>query len=192
LFLNKVSLFFYNAGALTKAKVSKMKMMSRSSICVAVLLVNLFVSSTLLPLVAADPIERPVKVGDIFTITSKRGVAVLRGDDSDPARKPASLSLTCEVTELQEHGFKFKVTEGTIEIDGARYTVASAEGKTHARLKLRGGFVGIKGAVVGGEFQLRGIGQLRQGEVVIAMRGPLKIGSIVYRLKFLSVVSKPP
>ncbi|GEM_PF-2742897 len=158
--------------------------------CAAALLVGLAVGLMILPLAAAEPIERRIKVGDTFTVTSERGVAIL-GEDEEVSREHASLELKCEVTEVGPRGFKFAVKEGAIEIDGTRYVVTSAEGRVHARPRFRGALVDMRGQDQGGEFHLRGPTALRRGETVVGLRGPLETGGTVYRLRFLSTASRP-
>ena len=71
--------------------------------------------------------EERVEVGDRFTITSYRGVA-LSAQNGETTKKIATLKLTVEVIEVQDHRFKFKVTGGTVNVEGTDFLMTSGFG----------------------------------------------------------------
>jgi hypothetical protein len=164
-------------------KMSRLKYISTFMVALIVGLV-----ATAAVTAAASPIEKRIQVGNVFTITSKRGVAIV-AEDGRTVKKNASLILTVEVTEVKEDGFKFKVKSGTINIEGAEFALIFGEGG--ARLRARGAFVGVRGEVQGGEVHLGGTAILRHGKIVLGLRGPLSVGDTLYWLRFLTSQSIP-
>lgn len=137
----------------------------------------------------AEPVHKRVQVGDVFTIVSKRGVAIV-DNDGDIIRKDASLILTIRVVEVGELWFKFKVEGRSIEIDGEVFPITSGEGGARIRIRPRIALIGLKGETQDGVFHLRGAAFLHHGRIIIGLRGPLHVDDTIYRLRFLAIPEK--
>lgn len=161
-----------------------------TSIFMVALILGFVVPLALTSTIYAEPVHKRVQVGDVFTIVSKRGVAIMN-NDGDITRKDASLTLTIRVVEVGERWFKFKVEGGTIEIDGEVFPITSGEGGGRIRIRPRIALIGLKGEVQDGVFHLRGAAFLRQGKIMIGLKGPLRLDETIYRLRFLAVPEKP-
>ena len=155
-----------------------------------VFILGLAVSSALTGVVYAEPLHERVQVGDVFTIVSKRGIAIVDGNDGAEKRN-ASLTLTIRVVEVGERWFKFKVEGGSIEVDGVAYPVTSGEGSVRFRMRPGAALIGLKGEVQGGVFHLRGAAFPRWGDMTAGLGGPLHVGDTVYRLRFLAAPVRP-
>lgn len=155
-----------------------------------VFILGLAVSSALTGATYAEPLHERVQVGDVFTIVSKRGIAIVDGDGG-AERSSASLTLTVRVVEVGERWFKFKVEGGSIEVDGVAYPVTSGEGSVRFRVRPGAALIGLKGEVQGGIFHLRGAAFLRWGGMTAGLGGPLHVGDTVYRLRFLAAPVRP-
>jgi len=155
-----------------------------------VFILGLAVSSALTGVVYAEPLHERVQVGDVFTIVSKRGIAIVDGDGGAEKRN-ASLTLTIRVVEVGERWFKFKVEGGSIEVDGVAYPVTSGEGSVRFRMRPGAALIGLKGEVQGGVFHLRGAAFPRWGDMTAGLGGPLHVGDTVYRLRFLAAPVRP-
>ena len=160
------------------------------SMLTAVFILGLAVSSALTGVVYAEPLHERVQVGDVFTIVSKRGIAIVDGGDG-AERRSASLTLTVRVVEVGERWFKFKVEGGSIEVDGVAYPVTSGEGSVRFRVRPGAALIGLKGEVQGGIFHLRGAAFPRWGGMTAGLGGPLHVGDTVYRLRFLAAPVRP-
>jgi len=156
----------------------------------AVFILGLAVSSALTGATYAEPLHERVQVGDVFTIVSKRGIAIVDGGDGGEKRS-ASLTLTVRVVEVGERWFKFKVEGGSIEVDGVAYPVTSGEGSVRFRVRPGAALIGLKGEVQGGIFHLRGAAFPRWGGMTAGLGGPLHVGDTVYRLRFLAAPVRP-
>jgi hypothetical protein len=156
----------------------------------AVFILGLAVSSALTGATYAEPLHERVQVGDVFTIVSKRGIAIVDGGDG-AERSSASLTLTIRVVEVGERWFKFKVEGGSIEVDGVAYPVTSGEGSVRFRVRPGAALIGLKGEVQGGIFHLRGAAFPRWGGMTAGLGGPLHVGDTVYRLRFLAAPVRP-
>jgi hypothetical protein len=155
-----------------------------------VFILGLAVSSALTGATYAEPLHEQVQVGDVFTIVSKRGIAIVDGGDG-AERRSASLTLTVRVVEVGERWFKFKVEGGSIEVDGVAYPVTSGEGSVRFRVRPGAALIGLKGEVQGGIFHLRGAAFPRWGGMTAGLGGPLHVGDTVYRLRFLAAPVRP-
>ena len=166
------------------------------SMLTAVFILGLAVSSALTGATYAEPLHERVQVGDVFTIVSKRGIAIVDGNDGAEKRN-ASLTLTIRVVEvgerwfIGERWFKFKVEGGSIEVDGVAYPVTSGEGSVRFRMRPGAALIGLKGEVQGGVFHLRGAAFPRWGDMTAGLGGPLHVGDTVYRLRFLAAPVRP-
>ncbi len=158
------------------------------SIFMAALIIGLAASTAFTAVTSATPLEERVNVDDVLTVTSVRGAAIF-AENGEISSKDASLTMTIKVTEVGEHGFKFQVESGTIEIDGEEFTMTTAEGGLKME-KGKGAFVGVKGEVQGGEFRLGGKAGVRRGRLGVGLRGPLCVGDTLYWLSFLAVVNR--
>jgi hypothetical protein len=160
------------------------------SMLTAVFILGLAVSSALTGATYAEPLHERVQIGDVFTIVSKRGIAIVDGGDG-AERRSASLTLTVRVVEVGERWFKFKVEGGSIEVDGVAYPVTSGEGSVRFRVRPGAALIGLKGEVQGGIFHLRGAAFPRWGGMTAGLGGPLHVGDTVYRLRFLAAPVRP-
>ncbi len=159
--------------------MNKSKMIAAMTI---ILIFGIAASFSFSGVFAADSPDRRFNVGDILNLTSKRGIAIV-AEDGEITRKNASLSMTIEITEIKERGFKFEVKSGAIEIEGKEIGLNEAEGGLKKE-RFRGAFIIIKGDVNDGEFNLRGISTFRKDRIVTALQGPLAVDDTLYFLRF--------
>ncbi|MEM2896037.1 MAG: hypothetical protein QW265_00170 [Candidatus Bathyarchaeia archaeon] len=165
------------------------KLKTASTFIMAILIVGIIASTTSATSVAASSSEERVNVGDVFTIVSERGVAIA-AEDGNIVKKNASLKMSIEVTEVEEHGFKFVVKSGAIEIEGKEFALTNGEGGVKARRYLRGAFLGVKGYVQNGEVRLGGTIVVRYEKAVVWLKGPFSVGDTLCWLRFFAVHSK--
>ena len=159
--------------------MNKSKMIAATTI---ILIFGIAASVSFSGVFADDSPDRRFNAGDILNLTSKRGIAIV-AEDGEITRKNASLTMTIEITETKERGFKFEVKNGAIGIEGREFILNEAEGGLKKE-RFRGAFIIIKGDVNDGEFNLRGISTFRRGKIVTGIQGPLAVDDTLYFLRF--------
>jgi len=84
-------------------------------------LLTLVLAAGVVPLLAMPP-TLDASVGDVYLVTTIKGYAkaMINGE---PVRVRASVQLTALVTEVHEDLVAFRITEGSIVINGTRYVI---------------------------------------------------------------------
>ena len=149
------------------------------------LMTVLVVVASFAGVVYAEPVEGRVEIGDVFTVTSYRGVA-FAAENGETVKKTASLHLTIQVIEAQEHMCRFKITSGTVNVDGTSYAIASGTGR--AGFDERPRLVALNATMPNGEIHLRG--RYRVAEGTITLVGLISIDDTLYCLRLPSTVER--